>query len=114
MGFIHDTKSEIFGIETRSESAQLFDLSGDKEHLHIRYIRKSAVRDEIAEAILKQAGEFYGKGEFKKADQYRELSDIVKKTAVSYDEKPYSVEASYIWLKAMVKFVTENGILPKE
>jgi 5'(3')-deoxyribonucleotidase len=113
MGFIHETNSEIFGIETRSESAYLRDLSADKKHLHIRYVRKSQVRDEIADSIMKQAGEFFSKGEIDNAMQYKKLSEIVRQTAVSYDEKPYSVEATYEWIKELVKFVSENDILPK-
>jgi hypothetical protein len=114
MGFIHDTKSEIFGIETRNESAVLFDTDENNQHLFINYVWKSQVRGEIAETLLKQAGEFYGKGEFKKADQYRELSDIVKHTAVSPDSEPRSFEATYQWLREMATFLNENDILPKD
>lgn len=113
MGFVHDTKSEIFGIETRSKSAVLHDLSEDTTHLYFYGIKKSDVRDEIADAIMRQAGVLYGKGDLQGAEHHRFMAEHVRKTAVSPDEKVFTFEATYEWLKELVKFVNENEVLPK-
>ena len=108
MGFIHDTGSKIFGIETRSESAYLIDMSEDTAHLSIPQRRGVEVRDNIVANIMKTAGEYFAKGDSAEAVRLKKVADIVNGTAIRPDDKRYSVEATYEWIAELVKFATTD------
>lgn len=108
MGFVHDTGSEIFGMETRSESAYLSDITKKKEHLFIYYQRKAAIRDEIVGKIMEQAGKFFTQSDAVKAEQFRQFAEFVKGIKLGEDLVPCSVEATYEWIAALVNFATTN------
>lgn len=97
MGFIHETDSEIFGCETRSESAYLNDLSPvDNRAVFIWYLRRKEVQDEIIADIMQQAGAHFTKGHKKKADEYAQMAAVVMAVKLRVDHIPHSIEASYI------------------
>lgn len=108
MGFVHETGSKIFSMETRSESAYLGDASKDGHHLSIAYRRGFEVRDEICAKIMQQAGEHFAKGNTKEAERFKQMADIIRSTAISPDYPPSSMEATYEWIAALVKFCTTN------
>lgn len=107
MGFVHETESEIFGIETRSESAYLHDLEGCQVFIY-ETTRGADVRED---GIMKQAGEHFAKGGTKEAERFKQIADIVRGTPIRPDREHHLLEASYIWIAALVKFCNENATM---
>lgn len=111
MGFIHETGSDILGVETRSESAYLADCGDRATHkqLFIPFLRPDSIRDEIVNAIMKQAGDAFAKNDEKKAKELKSAAELVKAVQVRQPSDPRSFEAAYPWIAALVDFCTTNA-----
>jgi hypothetical protein len=113
MGFIHSCDSKIFGIETRNESAVLFDTSEEK-HMFIADLKKSAVVRELERHFRDKAGKAYSNAQYDEAEKFKSIADEISNVKLYERDRLTAVEVSYEWLRDMFKEIESNPKLKEK
>lgn len=111
MGFVHETESEIFNIETRSESAYL-GFRNDADIFIAGFQSPDAIRKVIAQELMNKAGTAYAASDESSAKQFKAMADEVLQTAVRQNGSP-CIEATYEWIAELVHFCNTNEVMQK-
>lgn len=97
MGKIHETNSQIFGFEERSESCIVWESGKewDQEpsHIFVGYRHpKAKVQNEIAAMLMQQAGDAFAKGNETEANRLKKCAADVRDLKFESDVAISAVE----------------------